>query len=190
MNKLIAAGLLAATLLSPLANAADYVIDHKGAHASVNFKVKHLGYSWLTGRFDKFSGTFSYDEKNVSASKIEVNVDTTSVNSNHAERDKHLKSADFLEVSKFSNARFVSSVVTDKGEGKLEIKGALTLHGITKDLVIVAEKIGEGDDPWGGYRVGFSGMTQITMKDFGIKMDLGPASAQVNLELYIEGVRH
>ena len=191
MNKLLAAGLLAtSTLLAPLSNAADYVIDYKGAHASVNFKVKHLGYSWLTGRFDKFSGTFSYDEKNVSASKIEVNVDTTSVNSNHAERDKHLKSADFLEVNKFANAKFVSSSVTDKGNGKLEIKGALTLHGITKDLVIDAEKIGEGKDPWGGYRVGFSGTTQITMKDFGIKMDLGPASAQVDLELHIEGVRH
>ena len=189
MNKLLTASLLAATLLSPLANAADYAIDHKGAHASINFKVKHLGYSWLTGRFDKFSGTFSYDAKNVSASKIEVKIDTTSVNSNHAERDKHIKSGDFLEVNKFGSAKFASSSVTDKGNGMLEIKGILTLHGVSKDLVISAEKIGEGDDPWGGYRVGFSGTTQITMKDFGIKMDLGPASAQVDLELHIEGIR-
>ena len=190
MHKLLTAGLLATTLLSPFAIAKDYVIDHKGAHASINFKVKHLGYSWLTGRFDKFSGTFSYDAKNVSASKIEVNIDTTSVNSNHADRDKHLKSDDFLEVNRFSSAKFVSSSVTDKGNGKLEIKGALTLHGITKDLVIDAEKVGEGKDPWGGYRAGFSGTTQITMKDFGIKMDLGPASAQVDLELHIEGISH
>lgn len=189
MNKLLTAGLLATALLSPFASAADYTIDHKGAHASINFKIKHLGYSWLTGRFDKFSGNFSYDAKDVSASKIEVNIDTTSVNSNHAERDKHLKSADFLEVNKFSDAKFVSSSVTDKGNGKLEVKGSLTLHGISKVLIINAKKIGEGDDPWGGYRVGFSGKTQITMKDFGIKMDLGPASAQVDLELYIEGVR-
>ena len=190
MNKRLTTGLLAIVLLSPLANAADYLIDDKGGHASINFKVKHLGYSWLTGRFDKFSGSFNYDAKNVSASKIEVNIDTTSVNSNHAERDKHLKSGDFLEVNKFANAKFVSTSFSDKGNGKLEIKGSLTLHGITKDLVINAEKVGEGDDPWGGYRVGFSGTTQITMKDFGIKMDLGPASAQVDLELHIEGVRH
>ena len=189
MNKRLTAGLLATILLSPLTKAADYVIDYKGAHASINFKVKHLGYSWLTGRFDKFSGTFSYDDKNVSASIIEVNIDTTSVNSNHAERDKHIKSVDFLEVNKFGNAKFVSSSVTDKGNGKIEIKGTLTLHGVSKSLVIDAEKIGEGDDPWGGYRVGFSGTTKITMKDFGIKMDLGPASAQVDLELYIEGIR-
>jgi len=118
MNKRLTAGLLATILLSPLTKAADYVIDYKGAHASINFKVKHLGYSWLTGRFDKFSGTFSYDDKNVSASIIEVNIDTTSVNSNHAERDKHIKSVDFLEVNKFGNAKFVSSSVTDKGNGK------------------------------------------------------------------------
>jgi polyisoprenoid-binding protein YceI len=189
MKKLFIAAAIATSLMAPLASAADYVIDNKGAHASINFKIQHLGYSWLTGRFDTFGGKFSYDQEDVSASKIEVNIDTSSVNSNHAERDKHLKSDDFLEVDKFANAKFVSSSVVDKGDDKLEIKGTLTLHGVSKEIVIEANKVGEGDDPWGGYRVGFSGTTKIGLKDFAIKMDLGPASSHVELELHIEGIK-
>ena len=170
-------------------HAADYVIDSKGAHASINFKIKHLGYSWLTGRFDTFSGSFSYDKSNIASSKIEVNIDTTTVNSNHAARDKHLKSDDFLDVSKFSQATFVSTSVADKGQGKLDITGDFTLHGVTKQIVINASLTGEGKDPWGGYRVGFSGTTRIALKDFAIEKNLGPASTHVELSLFIEGIK-
>ena len=187
MTKLAITSLMAGAMYMPVANAADYVIDNKGAHASINFKIKHLGYSWLTGRFDKFDGKFSYDPANVSASKIEVNVDTSSVNSNHAERDKHLRSDDFLDVSAFANAKFVSESVTKKAGDQLEVKGVLTLHGVSKTITIDAQTIGEGKDPWGGYRAGFSGTTTIALTDFAIKMNLGPASTHVQLELHIEG---
>ncbi|TWX56301.1 YceI family protein [Colwellia hornerae] len=193
MKKLILASifptLLFASAFTSTANAADYIVDYKGAHASVNFKIKHLGYSWLTGRFDKFSGSFSYDAADLSTAKIEMLVDTTSLNTNHAERDKHVRSDDFLDVGKFGSAKFVSAKITDKGNDKLEIKGLLTLHGVDKDIIIDAVKIGEGKDPWGGYRVGFSGTTKIALVDFGIPATLGPASAHVELELHIEGVR-
>lgn len=190
LTKLALASTLAATFILPMtANAADYVIDTQGAHASINFKVQHLGYSWLTGRFDKFDGSFSYDAANVAASKIEVNIDTTSINSNHAERDKHLKTDDFLDVNKFNTAKFVSTKVTDKGDGKLAIAGTFTFHGVSKDIVIDAQTIGEGKDPWGGYRVGFSGTTTIALTDFAIKNNLGPASNNVQLNLYIEGIK-
>ncbi|WP_448546596.1 YceI family protein [Thalassotalea fusca] len=191
MKKLLA-GLTTSLLMSTIAltaSAADYVIDTKGAHASVNFKIQHLGYSWLTGRFDKFSGKFSYDESNVASSKIEVSIDTASINSNHAERDKHLRSDDFLSVDEFATAKFVSKKVIDKGDGELLIQGDLTLHNVTKTIEIDAVKIGEGKDPWGGYRVGFSGKTRLGLKDFGIKTNLGPASTHVELELHIEGVK-
>ena len=89
--------------------ATEYVIDTKGGHASINFRVQHLGFSWLTGRFDTFSGAFRYDEKNPSASGISVTIDTTSVNSNHAERDKHLRGADFLDVAAFLRRRSSAS---------------------------------------------------------------------------------
>lgn len=186
---LLASAFTAGVLLAPLASAADYVIDSKGAHASINFKIKHLGYSWLTGRFDKFQGNFSYDENNLNASKVNVTVDTTSFNSNHAERDKHVRSDDFLDVSKFGTATFTSSSFKDLGNNQIEVKGALTLHGVTKNITIDAEKIGEGKDPWGGYRAGFSGTTRVGLKEFGMKEILGPQSTHVELELHIEGVR-
>jgi len=189
MKKLLLASALAGALLSPIANAADYVVDYKGAHASINFKIQHLGYSWLTGRFDKFDGTFNYDANNVAASKIVINIDATSINSNHGERDKHLRNPDVLDTSKFATAKFVSSSVKDLGNGKLAIMGDLTLRGVTKPITIDAEKIGEGKDPWGGYRVGFSGKVRLKMADFGIPINLGPASTHVDLDLHIEGIR-
>lgn len=189
MTKLALASLMTGALFMSTVNAADYVIDNKGAHASINFKIKHLGYSWLTGRFDKFGGKFSYDPANVSASKIEVNIDTTSINSNHAERDKHLKSDDFLDVSAFANAKFVSESVTKKADGQLAVTGTLTLHGVSKTITIDAQAVGEGKDPWGGYRAGFSGTTSIALADFAIKMNLGPASSHVLLDLHIEGIK-
>lgn len=187
--KLAAATLFTGAMLTPTVNAADYVIDDRGAHASINFKIKHLGYSWLTGRFDKFGGKFSYDPANVSASKIEVNIDTSSVNSNHAERDKHLRGDDFLDVSDFATAKFVSTSVKEKVNRKLDVSGILTLHGVSKNIVINAETIGEGKDPWGGYRAGFSGTTSIALKDFAIDKNLGPASTHVQFELHIEGIK-
>jgi len=167
-KKVLLTSTLLASLLAPLANAANYVIDNKGAHASINFKIKHLGYSWLVGRFDHFNGKFSYDDKNINASKITVNIDTSSFNSNQAERDKHVKSKAFLDVSKFATAKFVSTSIIDKGDNKLTVNGTLSLHGISKKITIDAVKIGEGKDPWGGYRVGFTGSTTLTLKDFSI----------------------
>eukprot|EP00487_Bulimina_marginata_P010993 TRINITY_DN6293_c0_g1_i1.p1 TRINITY_DN6293_c0_g1~~TRINITY_DN6293_c0_g1_i1.p1 ORF type:complete len:107 (+),score=15.77 TRINITY_DN6293_c0_g1_i1:69-389(+) len=89
------------------------------------FKTSHMGFSVLTGRFNKFSGDFSYDKDNVSASKITVTIDTSSFDSNHAKRDKHVRSDDFLDVSKYAQATFVSTNVEDKGNGKLAITGNL-----------------------------------------------------------------
>jgi polyisoprenoid-binding protein YceI len=165
-----------------------YQVDTPGMHASINFKVKHLGFSWLTGRFNSFSGQYVYDADNVSNSKVEVSIETSSVNSNHAERDKHLRSADFLNVKKHPIAKFVSTSV-EGDDNAMIIIGNFTLNGVTKPLKIKAQKIGEGEDPWGGYRSGFMGTTEFKMKDFNIQKDLGPASATVYLDLHIEGTR-
>lgn len=183
----LAAGLLFG--LSPATLAADYVIDTKGAHAFVQFHVKHLGYSWLVGRFNTFSGEFSYDENNPQAAKVSVTIDTASVDSNHAERDKHLRDDDFLEVDKYPQARFVSTSYRDIGDGKGELKGDLTLHGVTRPITIDVTHIGAGNDPWGGYRRGFEGRTSLALADFNIKKNLGPASTEVHLWLGVEGIR-
>jgi polyisoprenoid-binding protein YceI len=169
--------------------AADYVIDTKGQHAFVNFKISHLGYSWLYGSFKEFEGGFSYDEKNPEASKVKVSLETASVDTNHAERDKHIRSGDFLNASKHPTATFESTSVKSTGEGAADITGNLTLNGVTKPVVIAATFVGQGEDPWGGYRAGFSGSTKLKLKDFDIQMDLGPASQEVELILSVEGVR-
>ncbi len=189
LKKSIAALTLGAALFAGQAMAADYAIDKQGQHAFVNFKISHLGYSWLYGTFKDFDGSFSFDAKAPEASKIKVTLQTTSVDTNHAERDKHIKSGDFLNVSKNPTATFESTGVKSTGNGTADVTGNLTLNGVTKPVVVKAKFIGEGDDPWGGYRAGFEGTTTLKLKDFDIQKDLGPASQEVELIISFEGVR-
>ena len=188
-NTLAALALGTALIGAGQAMAADYAIDKQGQHAFVNFKISHLGYSWLYGTFKDFDGSFSFDEKNPEASKVSVTLNTASVDTNHAERDKHIRSDDFLSVGKHPTATFESTTVKSTGEGAADITGNLTLNGVTKPVVIAAKFIGQGTDPWGGYRAGFEGSTTLQLKDFGITKDLGPASESVELIISVEGVR-
>lgn len=176
-------------LMSAGATAANYVIDTQGAHASIDFKVSHLGYSFVVGRFNQFKGDFSFDANKLAEGQANVTINTASIDSNHAERDKHLRSADFLNTGKFPEASFTSSAIVDKGDGHFLLKGDFSLNGVTKPLTIQAETIGEGEDPWGGYRAGFVGTTEFALKDYGIKMDLGPASSHVQLSIVVEGIK-
>jgi len=186
---LVALALGSALLGAGQAMAADYAIDKQGQHAFVNFKISHLGYSWLYGTFKDFDGSFSFDDKNPEASKVNVSLNTASVDTNHAERDKHIRSDDFLSVGKHPTATFASTSVKSTGAGTADITGNLTLNGVTKPVVIAATFIGQGDDPWGGYRAGFAGSTKLKLKDFAIEKDLGPASSEVELIISVEGVR-
>ena len=186
---LIATALVSAILIPSQALAEKYLIDTKGAHAFIQFRIQHLGYSWLSGRFNTFSGTFSYDEKDPSSAKVQVDIDPASIDSNHAERDKHLRGDDFLDVDKYPKAGFKSTSFTEKGNGKATLKGDFTLRGVTRPVTIDVEHIGHGDDPWGGYRRGFEGTTKIALADYGIKYNLGPKSKEVELTLSVEGIR-
>jgi len=190
MKKLVAILAVSSLGLTALPAMADkYVIDTDDAHAFINFKVSHLGFSWLLGRFNDFSGEFTYDADNLSDSTINVTVNTRSLDSNHSERDRHLRSDDFIDAAKFPQATFVSTEVVP-GEGdKFQLVGDLTLHGVTRSITIDAKKVGEGQDPWGGYRVGFSGKAEFKAKDFGMDYDLGPAAETVYMDLHIEGIR-
>ena len=168
--------------------AADYDIDSAGKHAFIQFKVSHLGYSYVVGDFPDFTGTFSYDTDDANSSAVSVNIDTTTVDTRHAKRNIHIRGSDFLDVKKFPTATFVSTSYQEAA-GKGTLTGDLTLHGVTKSIDIAVTKVGEGKDPWGGYRAGFEGTTTITMADFGIDYNLGPASRTVEIYLSIEGVR-
>ena len=151
--------------------------------------MKHLGYSWLIGRFNTFNGSYTVDDSHPEKSHVNVEIDVASLDSNHAERDKHLRGDDFLHVDKYPEAKFVSTGFTQGKDGAGVLKGNLTMHGVTKPLEIDVEFIGAGDDPWGGYRRGFEGKTRFAMADFGIVKELGPKSKDVEMTLSVEGVR-
>ena len=185
----ITAVLVAAVMMPGQVLAANYLIDTKGAHAFIQFRIQHLGYSWLSGRFNTFSGSFTYDENNPNAAKVSVDIDPASIDSNHAERDKHLRDEDFLDVKKYPKAGFVSTSFKELGNGKAVLEGNLTLHGVTKPVTIDVEHVGHGKDPWGGYRRGFEGTTKIALADYGITYNLGPKSKEVELTLSVEGIR-
>jgi len=189
MNTFTAVALAAVMLLPVQSLAEKYIIDTKGSHAFIHFRIQHLGYSWLTGRFNTFSGSFEYDEKNPDKASVVVEIDTASIDSNHAERDKHLRGDEFLDVEKYPKAKFESTSFSEKGDGTAVLKGNLTLHGVTQPVTIDVEHVGHGEDPWGGYRRGFEGNTRIALADFGIDYNLGPKSKELELILSVEGIR-
>ena len=195
LKKTLAALAIGTALLSAgQVMAADYKIDKEGQHAFIDWKISHLGYSYIYGTFKDWDGTFSWDAAKPEASKIAVDVKTASLWSNHAERDKHISSKDFLDVATYPDAKFVSTKVSNVGknaDGKTtaDVTGDLTLHGVTKSVVVKTTFLGEGKDPWGGYRAGFEGTTSIKRSDFGKMMDLGPQSDTMDLDISFEGVK-
>ena len=179
--------LLAAVLLASAvtAHAADYKIDD--THSFVQFRTKHLGYSWLYGRFNINGGHFSYDPAKPESSKITVDIDVASIDSNHELRDEHLRNK-YLFTDKQPKANFTSTAYQgDANSGTLT--GELQLNGVKKVVTIPVKKIGEGSDPWGGYRVGFEGNLTIDARDYGYTYQLGEQSFIIDLQLGIEGVQ-
>ena len=193
-KSLAALALGTALLTAGQAMAADYTIDKEQQHAFIDFTISHLGYSFIHGTFKDWTGTFSFDAAKPEDSKISITLKTASVFTNQAERDKHISSKDFLDVATYPEAKFVSTKVVTTGknaDGKVtaDVTGDLTLHGVTKPVVVKATFNGEGKDPWGGYRAGFNGTTSIKRSDFGKMMDLGPQSDSLDLNISFEGVK-
>lgn len=176
--------LLAGTLASTPVMSADYNIDIPGQHAFITFKANHLGYSFIVGGFNKFEGKFNHDAGNPGASKVNVTIDASSIDTNHAERDKHLRSEDFLDTSKYPTITFESTGYAAGSNGD-KLTGNLTMHGVTKAIEIDVKHIGEGKDPWGGYRSGFVGNVMLKAADFGLPEWVG----MLDIELNIEGTR-
>ncbi len=184
LTHFIAAFALSGILLAGNAQAANYVIDKKGQHAFVNFKVSHLGYSYIIGRFTDFEGKYTLDADNPSASRVSVTINAKSIDTNHAERDKHLRSEDFLDVAKNPTISFDSTSYQAGASGD-KLMGNLSMNGVTREVAIDVRKIGEGKDPWGGYRSGFQGTVVLNSTDWGLPDWVG----DIEVELNIEGVR-
>ena len=168
MKRLISAVSSILVMAFPLiVSAATWNIDPD--HSNVGFKVKHLMVSNVKGNFDKFSGSVDLNEKDVTKSRVEVSIDTKSVNTNVNKRDEDLRSPNFLDVAKYPVMTFSSKKVAKAGKGKLKVTGDLTLHGVTKEVVLGVEgPSAESKDPWGNIRKGASATTKISRKDFGL----------------------
>lgn len=138
------------------------------AHSGVSFKVRHMMISNVRGEFGKLSGTVTYDPARPDATRIEVSIDTASINTREEKRDAHLRSADFLDVERFPAITFHSTAVTRRGAG-LEVAGELTIRGTTRPVTLAVEEItGEHVDPWGHRRIGATAETKIKRSDFGV----------------------
>ncbi len=168
MKRIIASiSTIVALSLPAFAFASTWTIDPD--HSNVGFKVRHLMVSNVKGSFDKHSGTVEIDDKDITKSKVNVTIDTNSINTNVQKRDEHLRSADFFDVAKYPTMTFVSKKVAKAGKDKLKVTGDLTLHGVTKQVVLeVVGPTKESKDPWGNIRKGATATTKINRKDFGL----------------------
>ena len=168
MKRLLASiSTIIALSLPAMASATAWNIDSD--HSNVGFKVRHLMVSNVKGSFEKFAGVVDINDKDLSKSKVEVPIDTTSVNTNVQKRDEHLRSADFFDVAKYPTMKFVSKKVVAAGKDKLKVSGDLTLHGVTKEVVLDVEgPAAVSKDPWGNFRSGAVASTKINRKDFGL----------------------
>jgi polyisoprenoid-binding protein YceI len=168
MSKLHSFALAAALLLSPaLAQAATWEIDP--SHSSVGFGVKHMMVTTVKGQFQKVTGTVEIDDKDVTKSSVEVTVDVGSITTHDEKRDAHLKSPDFFDVAKYPTATFKSTKVQKAGKDKLKVTGDLTLHGVTKPVVLEVEgPTPPFKTPFGTVVRGVHATGKIDRKDFGI----------------------
>ena len=177
-----------------IAGAATYQLDTD--HSSIQFKIRHLTVSNVTGTFNKIKGTASVEGEDLATLKVEVTIDAASVDTGHQKRDEHIRTADFLDVAKYPTITFVSKKVVKAEPGKLRITGDLTLHGVTREITVDLEgPTPEIKDPWGNFRRGATGTAKIDRRDFGITwnkaLDTGGlvVGNEVGIQVDIEWVR-
>lgn len=156
-------------------------------HSHILFRTKHLGLSYAHGRFNVFSGKFKLGE----APSIEIEIDATSVDTQNEKRDGHLKGPDFFDSEQFPKTTFKSTKVEDKGDGKYAVTGDLELLGKSKKISFEATKVGEGSDPWEGFRAGLHASFTIKRSDYGMNWGIenGSVGDEVLIEVSLEGIR-
>jgi polyisoprenoid-binding protein YceI len=186
-------GLALVGALASFSQAKEYEIDQ--AHSEIIFKVKHMGISTVTGRFDSFAGRFDVDPKNLGAAKGSATIEAGTINTNNAKRDGHLKADDFFNTEKFPKIQFVSKSVrnVNMADTTCELVGDLTIRDVTKEIVLKVKGEGIINDGWGNERAAFKAVGSVNRMEFGLKWNkllesggyvVGPI---VQLELSFEG---
>ena len=155
------------TLAAPQAATTTWNIDP--VHSVVEFKVKHMMISNVKGQFTGLQGALTLDEANIINSHVQASIDAASITTRDAQRDAHLKSADFFDVEKFPALSFRSTRLSRGRDGELVVDGDLTIHGVTRNVVFAVEgPTPSAKDPWGNTRIGLSASTKLNRKDFGL----------------------
>ncbi len=155
-------------MTSPTAPATRSIWQIDPAHTLVEFAVRHMMVSTVKGRFTGVKGTIAVDPANPAASTVEAEIDVKTVVTGADQRDQHLLTSDFFEVEKYPTITFTSTRIEPQGEERAKVYGNLTLHGVTKEVVLDTELTGVGKNPWGKEVAGFEGRTSISRKDFGL----------------------
>src|SRR5947209_15026208 len=164
------------------------------SHSAIHFSVRHMVVSKTRGRFTKWTGDIRFDPENPAASSVEVSIDPASIDTADAQRDAHLRSPDFFDVEKFPTAAFRSTKIERAG-GQYRVHGDLTVHGVTRPVVLDATFEGAGKDPWGGERAGFSASVTIDRKDYGLEWNKALETGgllvgeKVELTLEVEAIK-
>lgn len=160
-------GLMAGLAVPSMAHAETWAID--GAHSNIGFKVRHMMVSWTRGNFGTAEGTVTIDGKDLKTLKVDVTIDTSSIDTDNEKRDEHLKSADFFDVETFPTMTFKSTKVKPQKGGTFDLVGDLTLHGVTKSVTLKADGFVDAmTDPWGNVKTGTSASVTINRADFGL----------------------
>jgi polyisoprenoid-binding protein YceI len=182
-------GLIVLTALAMAASAAaqagTWQIDPN--HSAAQFSVRHLGVSTVRGAFTKVSGTAKYDPSDASKTSLDATIEASSVDTRVAMRDNDLRSPNFLDVQKYPTITFVSKQAKSAGSGKLQITGDLTIHGVTKEVVLdVDGPSAPIKDPWGNQRIGASASTKINRKEFSVNGAPGAVGDDISITIDVE----
>ena len=153
------------TTASAPATTRTYAIDK--AHSEVTFQVRHL-VTRVRGRFSDFSGKIEFNAEQPEKSSVAFTIDAASIDTNTADRDKHLRSEDFFFVEKYPTLTFVSSGVTARGGNEFDVRGTLTIRGVAKEITLPVSYLGDAKDPWGQAKIGFEAETTINRKEYGL----------------------
>ncbi len=159
-------------------------------HSSAQFSVRHLSVSTVRGAFTKVSGTVQYDASNPTKASAQITIDPASVDTRVEMRDNDLRSPNFLDVQKYPTMTFTSKKVEAAGDGKLKITGDLTIHGVTKEVVLDVDGPTPAiKDPWGNTRIGASATTKINRKDYGVAGLPAVVGDEISITLDVEMTR-
>ena len=164
-----------------------YTVDP--IHSSNWFRIKHLNVANFYGRFNEIAGTYTLDDVNPVGSSFDIRIKADSIDTHNDARNQHLKSADFFDAEKNPEITFKSTSVKKTGDKEYEVKGDLTLHGVTKPLTVRIERTGAGTGMKGEYRSGLETSFEIKRSDFGMNTMQGPLGDEVRLMISIEGIR-